>query len=120
MQLDGTSKRLLFEDFTSKLDRKIALTLTALREAILELGNGVVEDVRMHRIVYGRGDTLRMFLDIQPTRNGLILTFKKGKNFSDQNNLTRTANPGWVEAQIVSLDNKEQLIGLLKNSFESV
>ena len=42
--------------------------------------NNIIEEVRPHRVIYAKGLTFRMFLDIQPMKDSLIISIRLGRN----------------------------------------
>jgi hypothetical protein len=45
----------------------------------------VVEDIRMHRIVFGKSMTFRWFADVAPQDNSVIIKIQKNRKESAQN-----------------------------------
>ena len=45
----------------------------------------MVEDIRMHRIVFGKSMTFRWFADVAPQENSVIIKIQKNRNESPQN-----------------------------------
>jgi predicted transport protein len=68
--------KLSIEEHTSKMNDSIKEIFLELRAFTLSLGPNVVEEVRPHRIVYGKSIILRSFLDIQPLDETLIISLK--------------------------------------------
>ena len=50
-----------------------------IRNICLALGKNVVEDVRMHRIVFGKSLTFRWFADVEPQNDGVIIKIQKNR-----------------------------------------
>ncbi len=78
----------------SKLDESTKNIFQEIRSFVLSLGSNVVEEVRPHRIVYGKSLIFRTFLDIQPLNNTLEINVK-------------TETRGVLNKMII--DSKEQL-----------
>ena len=55
-----------FEDFKPQIPNQVLPLFDSIRKFCLELGDNVIEDVRMHRIVYCKSMTFRWFLDVEP------------------------------------------------------
>lgn len=53
--------------------------LIELRNFVRSIGDNVVEDIRPHRIVYSKTLAFRNFLDVQPTREELIIAIRKNR-----------------------------------------
>ena len=68
--------KLSIEGHTSKMNDPIKEIFLELRTFTLSLDPNVVEEVRPHRIVYGKSMILRSFLDIQPLNDSLIISIK--------------------------------------------
>ena len=58
----------------SSLGEPAGLMLQTIRNHLDNEYNDVKVDIRKHRIVFGRLTSLRWFLDIMPTKEGLILS----------------------------------------------
>lgn len=92
--------------------------LEDLRRKVLALGDDIVEDVRMHRIVYGRKTIMRNFLDVRPSSDGLRITIRKGKSFQDPMKIA--VDKGFVAEVSVNDSNLEDAFDLIKQSYLSV
>jgi hypothetical protein len=68
-----------FEAHLSKLEGDLKETLLELRSFVKSLGDTVIEDVRPHRVVYAKTLNFRIFLDVQPARDGLAIAIKRGR-----------------------------------------
>jgi hypothetical protein len=69
-----------FESHLEELEKEeIKTSLLNLRNFVKSLGNNVIEEVRPHRIVYSKSLAFRSFLDIQPRKDCLIISIKKGR-----------------------------------------
>jgi hypothetical protein len=51
-----------------------------LRDFVLSLGANVIEDVRPHRVVYAKTLNFRIFLDVEPENDSLVLSIKSGRS----------------------------------------
>jgi len=80
-----------FENHLQGLEEETMTLLLNLRSFIKGLGNNVIEEVRPHRIVYAKSLTFRTFLDIQPKRDSLTISLRKGRNESSINYTVKTA-----------------------------
>lgn len=92
--------------------------LKQIRNEILALGNDIVEDARMHRIVYGRKTILRTFLDIHPVKNGIMMTLKKGRFYNDAKKIT--TDRGLTAEAIANASNFKDILELVKQCYLSV
>jgi hypothetical protein len=80
-----------FENHLQGLDEETMTSLLNLRNFVKGLGNSVIEEVRPHRIVYAKSLIFRTFLDIQPRRDCLTISLRKGRNESSINYTVKTA-----------------------------
>ena len=51
----------------------------SIREFCFSLGDNVVEDVRMHRVVFCKSMTFRWFVDVEPEKEGVIIKIQKSR-----------------------------------------
>jgi len=51
----------------------------SLREYCLSLGKNVVEDVRMHRIVFCKSMVFRFFADMEPQRDSILIKIRRDR-----------------------------------------
>ncbi len=80
-----------FENHLEGLEEETKTLLLNLRNYVKKLGNSVIEEVRPHRIVYAKSLTFRTFLDIQPKKDSLTISLRKGRNESTINHTVKTA-----------------------------
>lgn len=64
------------DEHLSKLDESMKEAFKEIRNFTLALGSNVVEEVRPHRVVYGKSMIFRTFLDIQPMNDSLTVSVK--------------------------------------------
>ena len=50
-----------------------------LRAFIKSLGDNVIEEIRPHRVAYAKSLNFRIFVDIQPKNNSMIISIRKGR-----------------------------------------
>jgi len=79
-----------FENHLEGLEEETKNSLLNLRNFVKGLGNSVIEEVRPHRIVYAKSLAFRAFMDIQPKKNSLIISLRKGRNESVINRTVKT------------------------------
>jgi predicted transport protein len=75
----STGNKRSYTDFKKQIPSEIQSLFDALREFCFSLGENVIEDVRMHRIVFCKSITFRWFLDIEPERDAILLKIKKSR-----------------------------------------
>jgi len=73
------TKDIPFETHLVQIDEIIRGRLLELRNFVNSLGNNVIEEVRPHRISYSKTIVFRVFLDIQPINNELIISIKRDR-----------------------------------------
>ena len=74
-----------YDDFKKQIPSSTLPLFDSVRTYCLSLGDNVVEDVRMHRIVFGKSMTFRWFADIEPEREGVIIKIQKKSYASTRN-----------------------------------
>ena len=55
-----------YDDFMNKTDHRVRAPMDSLRKFCFSLGSNVVEDVRVHRVVFCKSFAFRWFVDIEP------------------------------------------------------
>lgn len=68
-----------FESHLSGLQEITRGLLLDLRAFIKSLGDNVIEEPRPHRIAYAKSLNFRVFTDVQPREDSLIISIKKGR-----------------------------------------
>ncbi|MDE1726134.1 MAG: hypothetical protein KGH89_02575 [Thaumarchaeota archaeon] len=68
-----------YDDFKKQLSPKVKPLFDELRNFCFSLGSNVLEDVRMHRIVFCKSMTFRYFADIEPQRESVIAKIRKDR-----------------------------------------
>jgi len=71
-----------YNDFKKNLNSDVQILLDLLREFCVSLGSNVIEDVRMHRVVYCKSFKFRWFVDMEPNSDYLLIKIQKGRNLS--------------------------------------
>jgi len=97
-----------YNDFKKQIPNTIQPLFDSIREFCLSLGENVVEDIRMHRVVFGKSMTFRWFTDIEPEREGVIIKIQK----------SRKENP-----QILQIKTGQDITELkenIKNAYETI
>lgn len=69
-----------FETHLNRLTDPARATLIDLRNFVRSLGPQVLEDIRPHRIVYSKTMNFRIFLDVEPSADSLVLSIKAGRS----------------------------------------
>jgi hypothetical protein len=68
-----------YDDFKRQLNPELVPTFDSLRQFCLLLGQNVVEDVRAHRVVFGKSLSFRWFADLEPDNNTIIIKIQKDR-----------------------------------------
>ena len=68
-----------FDDFKKQIPEPVMPIFNSIREFCLSLGDNVIEDVRMHRIVFCKSMTFRWFADVEPEKEGIIIKIQKDR-----------------------------------------
>ena len=68
-----------YEDFKKQIPNPVLPLFNSIREYCFSLEDKVVEDIRMHRVVFCKSMTFRWFLDVEPVRDGVIMKVQKSR-----------------------------------------
>jgi hypothetical protein len=68
-----------YNDFKKQIPSSVQPLFDSIREFCLSLGENVVEDIRMHRVVFGKSMTFRWFADVEPEKEGIIIKIQKSR-----------------------------------------
>ena len=68
-----------YDDFKKQLSHQVKPMFEDIRNYCFSLGDNVIEDVRMHRIVFCKSMTFRHFADIEPQRESIIAKIRKDR-----------------------------------------
>jgi len=97
-----------YDDFKKQIPSTIQPLFDSVREFCLSLGENVVEDIRIHRVVFGKSMTFRWFADVEPEREGIIIKIQKSRK---------------EDPQILQIKIGQEIIELkeiIKNAFETI
>ena len=92
-----------YEDFEKQVNPSIKLLFEFIRNYCLSLGQNVVEDVRMHRIVFGKSITFRSFADLEPLENSILVKVRRDRN-EPQKQITVTSEQDLSELKKLILE----------------
>ena len=76
-RLIGTGTGRTYKDFQRQIPEPVKPLFDKLRTYCMSLDDKVIEDVRMHRIVFCKTMTFRWFADLEPTEKSIIIKIQK-------------------------------------------
>jgi len=97
-----------YDEFKINLSPEIASLFDELHTFCFSLGKNVVEDVRMHRIVFSKSISFRNFADIEPKLDYIILKLKRDRKEPER------------EIQVKPNDNLEEIKKLLSDAYINI
>ena len=103
-----SGKKRTYDEFRSSIPSGIVTLFDELRNYCFTLGKNVIEDVRMHRVVFAKSIKFRSFADIEPQRDSVTIKVKK-----DRKELEK-------ELQIKLNDNLDEIKKLLLDAYTSI
>ena len=103
-----SGKKRTYDEFRSSVPSSVATLFDELRNYCLTLGQNVVEDIRMHRIVFAKSIKFRSFADIEPQRDSIIIKVKKDRKEPEK------------ELQIKLNDNLDEIKKLLLDAYTRI
>jgi len=68
-----------YDDFKKQLMPKIKPLFDSLRDYCFSLGTNVIEDVRMHRVVFCKSMTFRFFADMEPQQESILIKIRRDR-----------------------------------------
>ena len=89
-----------YDDFMKDANSKVQPLMNSLREFCLSLGSNVVEDVRMHRVVFCKSFAFRWFVDAEPQNDSVLLKIQKNRKETQTVQLGLDQNLAEVQALI--------------------
>ena len=97
-----------YDDFKKQISPQVRQMFGEIRDYCFSLGNNVLEDVRMHRIVFCKSLTFRYFADIEPQRESIIAKVRR-----DRKDPMR-------EMEIKPEQSLDELKGLLLDAYSNI
>jgi predicted transport protein len=94
--LNSENSSITFESHLAGLQEKTRGLLLDLRTFMKSLGDNVIEEPRPHRIAYAKSLNFRVFADVQPKEDCLIISVKRGRTEPSVNCIVK--NPSELEA----------------------
>ena len=83
-----------YADFQRQIPEPVKPLFDKLRTYCMSLDEKVIEDVRMHRVVFCKTMTFRWFADMEPTQSSIIIKIQKERK---------------AEATIVEIKSEQEL-----------
>ena len=77
--LIGVGNKRNYEDFKKQIPLTVLPLFDSIRKFCFTLGENVLEDVRMHRVVFCKSMTFRWFIDVEPESDGVIIKIQKSR-----------------------------------------
>lgn len=68
-----------YEEFKKQIPSDVLPAFDSLRQFCFSLGSNVVEDVRAHRIVFGKSISFRWFADLEPEQKSIIIKIQRSR-----------------------------------------
>jgi predicted transport protein len=68
-----------FENHLERLSEPARAAMVDLRKFVFSLGSNVIEEVKPHRVAYAKTMNFRIFVDIEPAGDSLVLSIKAGR-----------------------------------------
>ena len=68
-----------YDDFMKDANSNAWPFMDDLRKFCFSLGSDVVEDVRMHRVVFCKSFAFRWFVDMEPQKSSVLLKIQKSR-----------------------------------------
>ena len=79
MDLISSGRARSYDDFKKQISPLMKPIFDSLREYCLSLGKNVIEDVRMHRVVFCKSMTFRFFADMEPQRDSILIKIRRDR-----------------------------------------
>ena len=103
-----SGKKRTYNEFRPSIPSSVVVLFDELRNYCLTLGKNVIEDVRMHRVVFAKSITFRSFADIESQRDFIIVKIKRDRKEPEK------------EIQVKSNDNLEEIKKLLFDAYTNI
>jgi len=68
-----------YDDFMKDTNPKVQPLMDSLTKFCFSLGSNVIENVRMHRVVFCKSFAFRWFVDVEPQNDSVILKIQKSR-----------------------------------------
>ncbi|HEV2193292.1 MAG TPA: hypothetical protein VGR54_06720 [Nitrosopumilaceae archaeon] len=108
MDLISSGRTRSYDDFKKQISPLMKPTFDSLREYCLSLGKNVVEDVRMHRVVFCKSMTFRFFVDMEPQRDSILIKIRRDRKEPQK------------EFEIKAVQNLDEIKNLLLDAYNTI
>ena len=108
MDLVSSGHKRSYEDFKKQLTPSVKPLFDSLREYCLSLGKKVIEDVRMHRVVFCKSMTFKFFADMEPQRDSVLIKIRRDRDEPQK------------EIEIKSNRNLDEVKNLLLDAYNTI
>lgn len=108
MEMASFGNKRSYDDFKKQIPIAVQPLFDLIRTHCFSLGENVVEDIRMHRIVFGKSMSFRWFADVAPQEKSIIIKIQKSRK---------------EQPQIIQVDLEQDLSDLkkiLKEAFDTI
>ena len=82
--LIGTGTGRTYHDFQRQIPESVKPLFDKLRRYCMSLDEKVIEDVRMHRIVFCKTMAFRWFADLEPTEKSIMIKIQKERKLEPE------------------------------------
>lgn len=103
MDLISSGHARSYDDFKKQITPLMNPVFDSLREYCLSLGKNVIEDVRMHRVIFCKSMTFRFFADMEPQRESILIKIRRDRK-EPQKEVEIKANQNLDEVKNLLLD----------------
>ncbi|HET7337308.1 MAG TPA: hypothetical protein VFJ23_05390 [Candidatus Nitrosotalea sp.] len=103
-----SGKKRTYDEFRPSIPSGIVTLFDELRNYCFTLGNNVIEDVRMHRVVFAKSITFRSFVDIEPQRDFVTIKIKRDRKEPEK------------QIQVKSSDSLDEIKKLLSDAYTNI
>jgi len=97
-----------YEDFKKQIPIPVLPLFDSIRKFCFSLGDKVIEDVRMHRVVFCKSITFRWFTDVEHEKDRIIIKIQKNRK---------------EPIQIIQIKKDQEIsevTQIIKNAFEEI
>ena len=108
MDLISSGRARSYDDFKKQISPLMKSVFDSLREYCLSLGKNVVEDVRMHRVVFCKSMTFRFFADVEPQHDSILIKIRRDRKEPQK------------EFEIKTGQNLDEIKSLLLNAYNTI